>query len=140
MGFHEDAGLHFLRLYSAGVFAEFPNLKIILGHMGEIVPYMLERADSFLSPRNTSSASLIEVYAKNVWITTTGFFSLNPMATILRNTAINRIMYSVDYPFSSPADSYAFMMALRMSGIVTEDEWQAVAWRNAQNLLKIGYD
>lgn len=135
-GFHEDTGLHFLRLYSAGVFAEFPNVKIILGHMGEIVPFMLERADSFLSPRNTSRSSLIEVYAKNVWITTAGFFSLNPMGTVLRNTAIERIMYSVDYPFSSPVDGNAFMKALRSRCMVTDEEWRAIAYGNAEKLLK----
>jgi predicted TIM-barrel fold metal-dependent hydrolase len=136
-GFHDTTGLHFLRLYTAGVFATFPNLKIILGHMGEMVPYMLERSDSFLSPRNTSQASLIDVYAKNVWITTAGFFSLNPMGTVLRNTAIDRIMYSVDYPFSSGADGNTFMMSLRTSGLVTGDEWRAIAYGNAEKLLKL---
>jgi len=135
-GWHQDAGLHFLRLYSAGVFAEFPQLKIILGHMGEMLPFMLERADAFLS-RNTSRPSLVETYAQNVWVTTAGFFSLNPLGTILRNTAIDRILYSVDYPFGNSEQGRAFMMNLKTSGLVNSTEWDMIAFKNAQKLLKL---
>jgi predicted TIM-barrel fold metal-dependent hydrolase len=42
-GWHSDTGLHFLRLYGAGVFDRFPRLKIIIGHVGEMLPFMLDR-------------------------------------------------------------------------------------------------
>ena len=102
--------MHFLRLYAAGLFDAFPRLKLVLGHMGEGVPFMLERADGILSSlpepgpeARLGRAGLLEVYARNVWVTTSGFFSLNTMATVLRNTAVERILYSVDYPYSSNA-------------------------------------
>ncbi|KAH8892303.1 amidohydrolase 2 [Thozetella sp. PMI_491] len=136
-GWHQDAGLHFLRLYSAGVFAEFPALKIVLGHMGEMVPFMLERANAFLSPKNTTRLSLLETYAQNIWITTAGFFSLNPLGTILRNTAVDRIMYSVDYPFGNSMNGSVFMGELKTSGLVTEEEWEMIAFGNAERLLKM---
>lgn len=138
-GWHSDVGLHFLRLYAAGVFDAFPRLKIVLGHMGEDVPFMLERADGILSPPNVElgRAGLLEVYARNVWITTSGFFSLNTMATVLRNTAIDRIMYSVDYPYSSNARGRQFMEGLRNSTLVSESEWFAIARGNAEKLLKL---
>lgn len=136
-GFHEDTGLHLLRLYVAGIFDQYPNLKIVLGHMGEIMPFMLERSSSFLSPLNTSRSSLIDVWARNAWITTSGFFSLNTIATILRNTAIDRIMYSVDYPFSSNVAGTQFMVDLKTSGMVTMEEWSMIAHRNAEALLNI---
>lgn len=143
-GWHVDVGLHFLRLYAAGVFAAFPGLKIVLGHMGEAVPFMLERADGILPAPDgecrgqaaaASPATLLEVYARNVWITTSGFFSLNTMATVLRNTAVDRIMYSVDYPYSSNTRGKQFMEELRDSGLVSESEWLAIARGNAEKLL-----
>ncbi|KAK7756899.1 hypothetical protein SLS62_000915 [Diatrype stigma] len=147
-GWHVDVGLHFLRLYAAGVFEAFPRLKIVLGHMGEAVPFMLERADGILpapllpdiegDDRRTTAAhpaTLLEVYARNVWITTSGFFSLNTMATVLRNTAVDRIMYSVDYPYSSNTRGKQFMEELRDSGLVSESEWLAIARGNAEELL-----
>lgn len=136
-GWHQDAGLHFLRLYAAGVFAEFPRLKVVLGHMGEMIPFMLERADAFLSPQNTSRPSLIETWVQNAYITTAGFFSVNPMATILRNTAVERVMYSVDYPFGNSINGSIFMAELRKSGLVTKEEWEMIAFKNAQKLLGI---
>jgi uncharacterized protein len=68
--FHQEAGLHFLRLYSGGVFKRFPKLKLVFGHMGEMIPFMLERADAFLTPKNLSTLSFIDTYKANVWITT----------------------------------------------------------------------
>ncbi|KAK5659088.1 hypothetical protein OQA88_1178 [Cercophora sp. LCS_1] len=137
-GWHQDAGLQFLRMYVAGVFEEFPTLKIVLGHMGEVVPFMLDRANVFLkSPRGKAGLSLVETYKRNVWITTAGFFSLNPMATVLRATARDRIMYSVDYPFGNSVLGKRFMEELRGSGMVSETEWEGIAYRNAERLLRL---
>lgn len=138
-GWHSDVGLHFLRLYAAGVLEAFPRLKIVLGHMGEDVPFMLERADGILSPPNVAlgRAGLLEVYARNVWVTTSGFFSLNTMATVLRNTAVDRIMYSVDYPYSNNTQGKQFMENFRNSTLVSESEWVAIARGNAERLLRL---
>jgi len=134
---HQEAGLHFLRLYSGGVFKAFPKLKVVFGHMGEIIPFMLERADAMLTPKNPDRLSLIDTYKQNVWITTAGFFSVNPLGTVLRNTAIDRIMYSVDYPFGNSVLGKNFMATLKTSGLVTEKEWNMIAFKNAETLLKI---
>ena len=138
-GWHIDVGSHFLRLYAAGVFDAFPRLKLVLGHMGEGVPFMLERADGILSPQAVSRgrASLVEVWGRNIWVTTSGFFSTNTMATVLRNTAVDKIMFSVDYPYSSTAKAKRFMEDLKNSALVNETEWLAIARGNAENLLGI---
>ena len=136
-GWHQAIGLHFLRLYAGGVFVRYPKLKIVLGHFGEMVPYYLERANDFLAPANPDKPSLIATYNQNVWITTAGMFSLNPMATTLRNTAIDRILYSVDYPFSSSVDGLRFMTDLLLSDLVTVPEWESIAFKNAQTLWGI---
>ncbi|KAK1834445.1 amidohydrolase 2 [Podospora conica] len=137
-GWHQDAGLHFLRLYAAGIFDEFPTLKIVLGHDGEMLPFMLDRTTVLLGPHNTrAKTSLVATWKRNVWVTTAGMFSLAPLAAVLRTTAVERIMYSVDYPFSSNARGHEFMTRLRGSGMVTEGEWRMVAYGNAEKLLGI---
>lgn len=93
-GFESNTGLSFLRLYSANLFEKHPNFQVILGHMGEMLPYMLERSHEFLSPLTAPGRSLLDVYAKNVWITTSGWFWLNQIPAVLTNTAIDRIMVS----------------------------------------------
>jgi predicted TIM-barrel fold metal-dependent hydrolase len=130
---HERAGLGFLRLYLGGVFERFPGLQVILGHMGELVPYFLSRTDQYLSVNRT--LRLKDVYARNVYITTSGIFSLDPMATVLRATGHKRIMYSVDWPFSRNEDGAAFMQALRDGGMVNEEEFKDIAFRNAERLV-----
>lgn len=136
-GWHQSTGEHFLRMYSGGVFVRFPKLKIILGHMGEMLPFYLERADSFLTPANPDKPSLIDTYHQNVWVTTAGLFSTNPVATLLRNTAIDRIMYSVDYPFGNSVNGLTFMTDLLLSGLVAVEEWEQIAFGNAEALLGI---
>ena len=58
-GWHVDVGAHFLRLYAAGVLDAFPRLKLVLGHMGEGVPFFLERADAILSQRSWAVAGRV---------------------------------------------------------------------------------
>lgn len=132
-GWHEQTGMEFLRLYLGGVFDRFPDLHVVLGHMGEIVPYMLSRAGDWLNRNRTLRVQ--DAYARNIYVTTSGMFSLDPMATLLRNTNRSRIIYSVDWPLSRNEDGAAFMKALKESGMVTADEFENIAYRNAERLL-----
>lgn len=137
-GWHSNAGLGFLKLFAAGVFDRFPALQIVLGHMGEMVPSFLERAERGLAPlRPAGSATLREVYARNVHVTVGGYFSLNAMRMLLAVTDARRVMHSNDYPFNSAVDGRVFRESLRESGMVGEEEYRDTAYRNAKRLLKI---
>lgn len=137
-GWHANTGLSFLKLYGAGVFDRFPNLQIVLGHMGEMVPYYLWRADRVLSlGRTPPLITLREVYQRNVHVTTAGFFSLEALHTLFNVTDTKRIMYSVDYPFGSNREGKEFMETLRYSGLINREEYKDIAYRNAQRLLKL---
>jgi predicted TIM-barrel fold metal-dependent hydrolase len=59
------------------------------------------------------------------------------MATILRNTPIDHIMYSVDYPFGNNVRGKQFIQDLKTSGLVTEEEWEKIAFKNAESLLNL---
>lgn len=134
-GWHERTGLGFLRLYLGDVFERFPALQIVLGHMGELVPYYLSRVDTMLS--GNRKLKFKDVYARNVYVTTSGIFSVDPMATLLRVTDNKRVMYSVDHPFAKNEIGAAFMAALRNSGLVSEEVFADIAYRNAERLLRL---
>jgi predicted TIM-barrel fold metal-dependent hydrolase len=64
-------------------------------------------------------------------------FSLAPMACLLRSTRVERILYSVDYPFSDNETGMKFMEELERSGMVSGDGFEMIAYKNAEKLLKI---
>ncbi|OCT47328.1 2,3-dihydroxybenzoate decarboxylase [Cladophialophora carrionii] len=136
-GWHSDVATHILRLFAAGLFDRLPGLKIIIGHMGEMLPFMLERIYQ-LSPRwGPRQRPFKQVWDENVWITTSGDWSVNPMACILRNTRVERVLYSVDYPFARNEDGLKFMHELEASGLVAPDQLELIAYRNAEKLLGV---
>jgi predicted TIM-barrel fold metal-dependent hydrolase len=135
-GWHSDVAVHILRLYAAGVFDRFPGLKIIIGHMGEMIPYMLQRIER-VSSQWKRERSFREVWDNNLWLTTSGNWSLDPLACILRNTRHDRVMYSVDYPFAKSSTGLKWLEELQGSGMVTDEELEGIRWKNAARLLRL---
>ncbi|EXJ66430.1 uncharacterized protein A1O5_10582 [Cladophialophora psammophila CBS 110553] len=136
-GWHSEVGLHVLRLHAAGVFDKFPKLKIILGHFGEMMPFMLQRImdqESVMGKRNRPFG---QVWNENIWITTSAAYSVDPMRCILANTKVERIMYSVDYPFTTNEHGLKFFEELEKSGLVNEEQLELIAYKNAENLLRV---
>ena len=140
-GWHSDCGLHFFKLFLSGLFDQFPKLKIILGHMGEAVPFMLDRFEWFETllgaKLGTRKRQMREVWDTNVWVTTSGMFSIPPFACALHSVNMDRILYSVDYPFDSNVRGRKYIEMIEKSGLVTQDQLAMIAYRNAENLLKI---
>lgn len=99
-GWHVDTGLQFLRLWIGGVFDRFPDLKIVIGHMGETIPFMLQRTDRSAGGAKPEGVTVVEAYAKNLWITTSGFFDLEPFSTLLSLTGKDHILVSISRSFS----------------------------------------
>ncbi len=78
-GWHVETGFHALRMMISGLFDQFPDLKIILGHMGENLPYSIVRANTVLCGAGLKlERSPLEVFQQNFWITTSGYFSVPP--------------------------------------------------------------
>lgn len=111
---HSENALHVLRLFAAGVFDKFPRLKLIIGHMGEMLPFQLDRiirvSDNQWPMAGVKlGRKLRQVWDENIWITTSGMFAVAPMATIMRQCKPDRILYSVDVSFpllSEPSSLY----------------------------------
>ena len=133
-GWHIDTGLHCLRLIAAGVFDRFPGLQVIIGHMGEALPSMIWRSDVILNPISGLARPVRDYFNDNFYITTSGIFDYAPFAAALHAIGTDRIMFSVDYPYSRNAEGRSFFDHLPLS---TSDR-EKIAHGNAERLLKLG--
>jgi predicted TIM-barrel fold metal-dependent hydrolase len=154
-GWHSEVAVECLRLIAAGVFDRFPRLKIIIGHMGENLPYALGRVDSILSrttPHVTftrtlnggsrdASANLertaTQCFHENFYVTTSGFFTLPPLQLALQVVGSDRLLFSVDYPFSSNARGREYLKAVSENLFMNDQDLAKLAYVNAERLLKI---
>src|SRR5215831_12959292 len=109
-GWHVDTGLHALRLMAAGVFDAYPKLQLILGHMGEAIPYMLERTNMTFSKRVSGlQREVRDYFCQNFYVTTSGFFSNPPLVCAVSVVGADRVLFAVDYPYSNNQEGRAFL-------------------------------
>ncbi|GAD94842.1 2-amino-3-carboxymuconate-6-semialdehyde decarboxylase, putative [Paecilomyces variotii No. 5] len=134
-GWHSETALHILKLYASGLFDRFPKLKIVIGHMGEMLPFQIERVIA-VAARWGRERGLREVWRENIWITTSGMFALPPLACLLQTTSIDHILYSVDYPFSMNEKGLQFFEEIKKSGLIKGEGLEKFAYRNAEDLLR----
>lgn len=138
-GWHSETALHVLRLWASGLFDKYPKLKVVIGHMGEMLPFQLDRIVP-LSEKTWGvkhQRDLRTVWNENFWITTSGMFSLSPFSCVLKTVKMDRILYSVDYPFSTNETGLAFVEELEKSGMVSKEELDAICYGNAEKLLGV---
>lgn len=102
-GFSVDASLHAMRLICSGLFDEFPRLKIILGHLGEGIPFWLWRIDNrWQKDRHTAPKKRpSEYFRNNFLVTTSGMFDEAALLCVHRTIGADNILFAVDYPFES---------------------------------------
>ncbi|HXM54966.1 MAG TPA: amidohydrolase family protein [Candidatus Dormibacteraeota bacterium] len=133
-GWHVETGLHVLRVIAAGVLDRLPGLQLVVGHMGEALPFMLARTTAALPRAVTGLERSVAEYVRgNVHVTTSGFFTVPPFLTALLEVGADRIMLSVDYPFSPNQQGRAFLDALPVSPADREK----IARGNAARLLHL---
>jgi uncharacterized protein len=132
-GWHVDTGLHALRLVIGGVFDEFPRLQLIIGHMGEALPFMLARSSRVLSQAGALAKPLEEYMAQNFHFTTSGLFTHPPLLCLLLVLGSDRVMFSVDYPYASNEEGREFLLTAPISSA----DKQKIAHLNAERLLRL---
>ncbi|HLQ55326.1 MAG TPA: amidohydrolase family protein [Streptosporangiaceae bacterium] len=133
-GWHVDAGMHTLRLVLAGVFDRFPGLQLIIGHMGEAIPFNLARAESVMArPAARLQRRISEYFLANIFITTSGYFTFPPLLCAIMVLGADRIIFSVDYPFSDNQEARTFFDAIPLSAVDKEK----IAHGNVEALLGI---
>jgi predicted TIM-barrel fold metal-dependent hydrolase len=134
-GWHADTAIHVLRLALSGALERHPGLKVVVGHFGEALPFMLDRIDetTAATAKTMFSRSLKQMITDQVWITTSGFFTMVPFMASLMAFGIDRLMFSVDYPFASNARARAFLDGLPLSPA----DKAKLAHGNADSLLRL---
>ncbi|HME48746.1 amidohydrolase family protein [Mycobacterium sp.] len=146
-GWPVETGTHLLRLICAGVFDRHPDLKIIVGHMGELIPYCFTRLKVGLTmadwlraaqskndaPHTAMRNSLGYYMSRNVYITSSGVFDLPVFNCARAMLGLDNLMFSVDYPFQ---DNFAAREFLDRCGLSPQDK-ERFAHGTAEQLLQL---
>ena len=134
-GWHSETALHVLRLIVSGTFDLFPKLKLIIGHMGEMLPMMMARCDQMFKPGTVgqNKRSISQTLRDQVYITTSGVFTKPPFTAAMETFGPDRVLFSVDYPFSPNEASRELVDIITATG----DHAQNMLHRNADLLLKL---
>ena len=135
-GFGADTGLHGVRLILGGVFDRYPDLTVVLGHMGEGIPNWLWRIDNQVERNRELAGEHFDGPARrpnsyfetNLYITTSGVNSHANLKFAIDVVGSDRIMFAIDYPFEPSAESVEFLETTPIS----LDDYEKIAHRNAE--------
>ena len=132
-GWHIETAVHVIRLVLGGAFDRFPKLQVIVGHMGEGLPFMINRLDN-MPPSMTKLARPISAYLREqIHYTFSGFNFPATFLDLLLEVGADRIMFSADHPYASMREARAFLDRLPVSAA----DRDRIAHRNAERLLKM---
>jgi 2,3-dihydroxybenzoate decarboxylase len=133
-GWTVETATHFLRLVFSGVFSRYPAARVVLGHMGETLPYLSSRLDARgLGMGWVTGALPSDIMRSNLLITTSGVFADAPLRCAIDTLGIDNVMFSLDYPFESGVEAREWFINARVS----EAESLAIARGNAQAVLNL---
>ena len=135
-GFAVETSLHALRLMASGLFDEYPRLKVILGHLGEGLPFGIWRIDHrILRGSGTPRAKLpmSHYLRENFYITTSGNFHTPALTNVIVEVSADQILYSVDYPYEDVVEASEWFDHASIS----ESDRMKIARTNAQKLFRI---
>lgn len=126
-----ETGSHALRLVFSGLFDRFPKARLVLGHMGETLPYLLWRFDSRAQLYGLKfDRPPSQTIRENIWVTISGMYSPEPLNCAIAALGAGRIMFAADYPFEDIAVAGRFMDEVALS----EPTRHAIANANVKQL------
>jgi len=136
--FHAETAVHALRLIGSGLFDEFPNLQIILGHLGEGIPAYLWRIDNrngWMKAQHKYAAkkSVADYFRSNFVLTTSGNFSTSALEQAIAEMGVERVLWSADYPFEDISDAAEWIDAAPLS----DADREKIVRSNARTLFKL---
>jgi predicted TIM-barrel fold metal-dependent hydrolase len=132
-GFTVETATQALRLVLSGVFAEHPRLKVILGHLGETLPFLIWRIDEALNRPGQKRMSFRDIFCGNFWITTSGNFSNPALMCCAMEMGIDRILFAVDWPFVQNAQAVKWMESVPLC----DEDKAKILSVNAKRLLRM---
>ena len=137
--FGQETAVHALRLMGSGLFDAYPKLKIVLGHMGEGLPFSMWRIDNRNAWVKTTlkypaKRRIADYFHENFWLTTSGNFRTQTLIDAMLEIGADRILFSTDWPFENidhAADWFD-------SASISEADRQKIGRTNAMHLFKLG--
>jgi predicted TIM-barrel fold metal-dependent hydrolase len=132
-GWHIETAVHVIRMILGGVFDQYPQLQIVIGHMGEALPFMLQRLDVMPMAMTRIKRPLSEYLRENVHYTFSGFNFTPTFLDLLLQVGVDRIMFSADHPYASMTQARAFLDRLP----VCAADKERIAHGNAERLLRL---
>lgn len=134
-GWHQEVAVQCLRMIVSGVFDRHPNLQIVIGHMGEALPFYYWRfGDDLAKVTKAKLQKPVQQYiTDNFWITTSAFFRTELLDLALAVMGEDRVMFATDYPFVSAIEGAEWFRGVDHSRSVKEK----IAYQNAQRLLNL---
>jgi 5-carboxyvanillate decarboxylase len=138
-GFQAEAGLHGVRLLVSGILDRLPGLQIVLGHMGEGIPYWLSRIDTmhrqFQAPGRAKLQQQPSDYFKRNFVITTSGMNWNPaLRFCLEVLGSDKILFAIDYPFQDTAEA---VEAINEADL-TQEQRAAILHGNAERVFRLG--
>ena len=135
-GFAPETATHALRIVYSGIFDRFPTAKLVLGHLGETLPFLAWRIQHGIdfSPNGRSTKKrLVDYLAENIWVTTSGNFNTQALHCTILTMGADRVLFSNDYPYEDYAEGAEFMDTVAIS----ETDRRKIAYGNAKSLYKL---
>jgi 2,3-dihydroxybenzoate decarboxylase len=132
-GYAVETGTQAVRLVLSGLFDKHPRLKLILGHLGETMPFWLWRIDSALARPGQKSVRFREIFSRHFWITTSGFFSTPALQCCMMELGIDRILFSIDWPFVMNPPGVRWLEGVPIS----DEDKIKLASGNAKRLMRV---
>jgi 2,3-dihydroxybenzoate decarboxylase len=132
-GFTVETATQAIRMVLSGLFDAYPRLKIILGHLGEGLPFSLWRIDMALSRQGNRPTPFRDTFREHFWITTSGNFSTPALLCSVMEMGADRILFSVDYPFVLNAPAMSWMRDIPLGA----EDRAKICGGNAQRLLRL---
>jgi 2,3-dihydroxybenzoate decarboxylase len=133
LGFTLETLTHTFRLIVSGLFDEFPSLKIIVGHLGETAPFLLWRTDNILAERAPMPRAFADYYREHFWLTTSVAFSDSALTCAITEMGVERILFSVDWPFMDNRAGRTWMD----KAPVSDHDRTLIFGANARELFKL---
>ena len=132
-GFTVETATQAIRMVLSGMFETYPRLKIILGHLGEGLPFSLWRIDMALQRQGNRSTPFRDSFREHFWITTSGNFSTPALLCSVMEMGVDRILFSVDYPFVLNAPAKQWMQDIPLG----PEDRAKIYGGNARRLLRL---
>lgn len=132
-GFTVETATQGIRLVLSGVFEAYPRLKIILGHLGESLPFSLWRIDMALSRQGKLASPFRDTFREHFWITTSGNFSSPALMCCVQEMGVDRILFAVDWPFVVNPPGVDWMKTVPLC----DEDKAKILSGNAKRLLRI---